>query len=282
MPTLVRYVVIALVLVLAIMAMRCGPRGDLTATIGNETSTPAPGIQNLLTASRRGDVNAVRKALSDGVDVTATDPVHGRSALMRAAAFNHASVVEALLAANANIAAVDSDTDSVLHIAAEANAPDVVPLLIRAGANVNAQRKRDGWTPLAAAVDAQAVGIVRSLLESRADPNRRGAGEPAPIELAIRRGNPTMVAALMASQASLTVSSDVTPTPASLLHLAIDNVQEGDAEIVRLLLAARADANSRDHNGRTPYARAALMTSAGFAKHGAALRDVFHAAGVKR
>jgi ankyrin repeat protein len=282
MPTLVRYLVLALVLMLALVAIRCGPTGDLTATIGNETSTPAPGIQNLLTASRRGDVNAVRKALSDGVDVNATDPIHGRTALMRAAAFNHASVVEALLAAKANIATVDSDTDSVLHIAAAANAPDVAPLLIRAGADVNAQRKRDGWTPLAAAADAEAVGIVRALLEARADPNRRGAGEPAPLELAIRAGNPTIVAALMASQASLTVSSDVMPTTASLLHMAIDNVQEGDPEIVRLLLAARADATSRDHNGRTPYARAALMASAGYAKHGAALRDVFHAAGVTR
>ena len=227
-------------------------------------------------------MDAVRKALADGVDVNATDPVHGRSALMRAAAFNHASVVQVLLAAKANIAAVDSDSDSVLHIAAEANASDVVPLLIRAGADVNVQRKRDGWTPLAAAVDAEAVEIVRSLLASRADPNRRGAGEPAPIELAIRAGNPTIVAALMASQASLTISSDVMPTTASLLHMAIDNVQEGDAEIVRLLLAARADATTRDHNGRTPYERAALMASAGYAKHGAALREVFHAAGVTR
>ncbi len=57
---------------------------------------------DLLTAARRGDVAALRKALAEGAPVNAADPDFAQTALIRAAMFGQRAAAEALLAAKAD------------------------------------------------------------------------------------------------------------------------------------------------------------------------------------
>ena len=256
---------------------------DVAGTFSDEARIPPPEAQAFFTAARRGDVDGIRAALAKGVDVNTVEPLYGRTALMRASGFNHLPAVQALLEARSAVTGADIDGDTVLHIAALSGAAAVIPVLVRAGADVNALRTREGGPPLARAVDAQQPAAARALLAAGANPNLRGSGEPAPLEQAIRRADADLVEALLAAKASLTPSTDVSPNAASLLHMAIDDVQDSDPAVVRLLLQAGADARAPDEQGRTPYARAVELASrAEFRDRVAPTVAVFRAAGVRR
>ena len=91
--------------------------------------------------------------------------------------------------------------------------PEVVSLLVGAGAEVDA-RARGGITPLheAAAENAHS-GVVTALVEAGADPNARDLDGVAPLHLAASSGNPAVVTALVEAGADLGVRdrSGVTP-----------------------------------------------------------------------
>lgn len=80
-------------------------------------------------------------------------------------------VVEALLAAGADVAALDLSSRTPLHLAANVGQVEVVRMLLRAGADVNAcEASSDGcadnWTPLHAAAWGGDTGVVTALLVS--------------------------------------------------------------------------------------------------------------------
>ena len=85
------------------------------------------------TAARRGDLQTLKSALAHGQDVNAREPAHGRTALMRAAAFDRKEAVELLLASRADARMADFDNHTAAQIAAEAGAESVLPLLAGAG-----------------------------------------------------------------------------------------------------------------------------------------------------
>jgi ankyrin repeat protein len=251
---------------------------DFAATFSEDAHVPSPPQQALLTAARRGDVPGLTAAVSQGADINGADPLYGRTALMRAAAFNHVAAVRALLQAGAAVGGTDLDGDSILHVAASAGAADVIPVLVAAGADVNAQRQPEGWTPLWRAVDAAQPAAVVALLAAGADVERRGPREPSPLERAILLADPEIVEALLTARPSLRPAGT---QAASLVHLVIDNVQPGDAAVIRLLLAAGADGTATDDRGQTPLQRAVSLARAGFPEHSAALVSTLQAAGTR-
>jgi ankyrin repeat protein len=214
-------------------------------------SVLTPAHRAFFTAARKGDVAGIRSGLAQGVDVNAHEPAVGRTALMRAAAFDRAEAVQALLASRADPNAVDDDRRTALQLAAKAGAVSVIPLLAAAGASRDAFYPDVGGerTALGLAVRADQVEAVRALLAAGADPDRAGPRVQSPIEDAIFARRPDIVQALIAGKARLTPSSASEP---ALLHLAISNCEEGAAEIVRLLIEAGADTRAPDKKGRTP------------------------------
>jgi ankyrin repeat protein len=94
--------------------------------------------ERLWDASMAGDTVGVVQALADSADVnvldTRTNP-NGRRALNWAAWHNHVPVIELLLAAGAEIDAVNNTGFSPLHHAAEAGSPDAARALIGRGAD---------------------------------------------------------------------------------------------------------------------------------------------------
>lgn len=94
--------------------------------------------ERLWDASMARDTLGVVQALADGADVNALDTrtnLNGRRALNWAAWYNNVSVVELLLAAGAEIDAVNNTGFSPLHHAAEAGSPDAARALIAGGAD---------------------------------------------------------------------------------------------------------------------------------------------------
>jgi ankyrin repeat protein len=257
----------------------------------------------LMTAARTGRVDVLEALLDAGADVRARERWFGETALIWAAAENHAGAVttltgrgagvderssladiprqkrrngqsilplghwtplmyaarenaldagRALIAAGAGLDLADPDGATALVIAVINAHYEFAALLLDAGADPNVVDTDAGMGPLYAAIDMHrlavghgrpnprpsgaldSVDIVRMLLERKADPNARLKG-------------PIMQRQHTAGDATL--GAGATP----LMRAA----KSGDAQIVRLLLAAGADPAATMPNGSTPLMYAA-------------------------
>lgn len=117
----------------------------------------------------------------------------GETPLFVAARRNDPAVVYLLLRAGADILVRNRQGESVLHHANDCN----VPLLVEAGALVNAQDAR-GRTPLHVAVELQDPEIVAALLKAGAARDLRDADGCTPLQRAEELGDEECVALLSA------------------------------------------------------------------------------------
>jgi ankyrin repeat protein len=120
-----------------------------------------------------GDLENVKLLLAHGADPGA--------ALAQAVTFGYPDVVRVLIAAGAPAKLTESSGINLLHWAAIANRPAVIPALVEAGVSINAQDE-SGFTPLmyAATIDFGDTKSLNALLKAGADPNiRNGEGRTA-------------------------------------------------------------------------------------------------------
>lgn len=257
----------------------------------------AEGDTALMNAARAGSADGVRALLAHGADPNATETSKGQSALMWAAAENHAAVMKALIDAGAKLdersrpgTLVNPDEGgfTALQFAARSNAAEAVRLLLRAGVSVN-ERAVDGSTPLVLAVASGHFDLASELLDAGADPDAGGVGWTALHEIAwLRRpqiglnhpspvpqgmtGSLTLVKTLIARGAN--VNARMTGEPdrryvgrspgkyvgATPFFLAAKTV---DLPLMKLLVANGADPNLPNVDETTP-----LMAAAGVGIHG--------------
>jgi hypothetical protein len=103
--------------------------------------------KDLWRASSDGDVARVKSALAAGADIEGIDfseNKNGRRALNYAALNDRAAVIEALLAAGANIESLNRTRFTPLHHAAEAGSINAIKMLLKHGANKRAKMYRGG------------------------------------------------------------------------------------------------------------------------------------------
>jgi len=151
-------------------------------------------------AARRGDENAVRKALAlDPALATATDAA-GLTALDWAATRDDWPVFRQLLAAGAPVDRVGFDGGTVLHRAAHHDRPEMIRALLDAGADVGASNQW-GRTPLHVAARRGCVRSARLLIERGAALEAETREGWTPLNVAYRSGQPEIVTLLLAAGA---------------------------------------------------------------------------------
>lgn len=262
-----------------------------TALSGGETV--------LMTAARTGKVDALQRLIRRGANVNAREVSTGQTALMWAAARNNAESLKALLEAGADInvqtekaaqgggstfAAASSTGFSALMFAARAGNIDAVRVLLEAGADVN-QTLSDGQNVLVVATANAHWQLADFLLDKGADPNADKAGWSALHQAARTRrpnigfGTPGPIPT--GTLDSINVIKKMIAKGAVVnLRMSKNGIKDGqrnrlnrlgatpfflaakntDVEVLKVLVAAGANANIKSADNTTP-----LMVAAGLA-----------------
>jgi len=125
-----------------------------------------------LSLVRTGTPQQIQAAIDQGEDVNAHDKLLGWTALIYAAAYNpNPEVITVLLKAGADIKARNKDGETALMLAAQYNQnPEVITTLLRAGADLEARDSSFGWTPLMLAASSNPnPEVITTLLKAGAD-----------------------------------------------------------------------------------------------------------------
>jgi len=159
--------------------------------------------------------------------------------------------------------AADSDGTTALHWAVRADQLEIASLLIRSGADANAE-SRLGVTPLYLAAQNGNAAMIQKLLAAgaKADQVDRATGESI-LMAAIRAGSIDSVRALLTSGADPNVAEpQLRLTPLMLA------AESGHAAIVRALIERGADVHARTRTAATPAPRLPCVDRAGCGSHG--------------
>lgn len=132
--------------------------------IAEEGETP------LMKAARVGRVEPIRDLLSHGAKVNTTEPFHGQSALMWAAAGGNASAAEMMIEFGADVKAKSRGGFTPLLFAVRNGHIDAAKVLLEHGANAN-DVAPDGTNALNMAVVNAYFELASVLLDHGADPN---------------------------------------------------------------------------------------------------------------
>lgn len=227
--------------------------------MGNCSSTPS--AAELMASVRAGDHAAISACVTQGVDIACVDE-NGDTALHVGVRHFKTAVFSLLLQHTSNLEETDAQGLTALHRAAVFNS-EAARMLLDAGADKVAPTP-SGDTPLhvAAAVsenDGDGPHLCVLLLQRGAPVNTRNMRGATPLHLAASKCVPDSVRLLLRSEADVRAVDKAGNTP---LHLAASThpMRSGDEprieETVRLLLCAGADPLARNSAGATPIALA--------------------------
>ncbi len=193
-----------------------------------------------------GNVPEVRKLLALGVSPNALTNDHQMSVLMQAAGAGKVWMVRILLENGANPNYVSPQSKTVLHVAAAGGTGEVVTRLLAAGADPLAQGS-NGATALHDAVWCRNTETVKALLHAYRAQNFNPDGQRngLPLTMAVRDGNRAIVKLFLEAGTDLRHPQFEAQPPL------IEAVLYGRVEIARMLLAAGADPDARDADGKS-------------------------------
>ena len=209
---------------------------------------------------RTGTPQKIQVAIKSGVDVNAREdpnpliiPPNGMTPLMLAASSNpNPVVITILLKAGADIEAQTKDGATALMYAAKVNQnADVIMTLLKAGADVNAQDV-SGMTPLMdAAWGNHNPEVISTLLKAGADieiREKNGGGRTALLLAAQNNDNPKVTTTLLKAGADIEAQDEKGKT--ALMYAAQSNF---NPKVVTVLLNSGANAKAQDNAGKAAF-----------------------------
>eukprot|EP00930_Biecheleria_cincta_P097403 TRINITY_DN89117_c0_g1_i1.p1 TRINITY_DN89117_c0_g1~~TRINITY_DN89117_c0_g1_i1.p1 ORF type:complete len:382 (+),score=70.62 TRINITY_DN89117_c0_g1_i1:114-1259(+) len=210
------------------------------------------GLTPLHEAAMQGDIAKVKECLDSGANVCIGD-MQDVTPLHFACRCGHLEIVNALIEAKADIAAVTGDRGKYagrmpLHAAADNGSLPVIQRLLALGADLHA-KDRDGRTPLhwAAITQAGSAKPAEALLEARADVTAVTNLSRTPLHFAARAGNADVIEILVAAKADINAkNTEKGNTP---LHAAAGSASLTAAQII---LDAGADIDALDDSAMMP------------------------------
>jgi ankyrin repeat protein len=113
----------------------------------NPNTSIGTGETPLMTCARTGNDRTVRLLLGRGADVNAKEPTQNQTALMWAAAEQHADILQTLIAAKADLRAHTKIGFTALHFAARVGDLESTRVLLDAGLDVNTRAQPDPVKP---------------------------------------------------------------------------------------------------------------------------------------
>ena len=177
------------------------------------------GMSALHWAAMNGNTEIAELLISAGASPRSATRLGSYTALHLAAKGGHASVVKALIAAGADARAVTSTGGAApLHLAAANGDVATIAALVAGGADVNARDKQWGHTPLMFASASNRAPAIVALIEFHADPSIAGTTidmvqRAKADDEAQQRRNATMDA-LRGKEAAPTAVTQAAPAPA--------------------------------------------------------------------
>ena len=135
------------ILLLIILFTSACAQSEKNTTTNTEinTSENKPKV-DLHTAVLSGNLEMVKQHIKAGTDINQKEAMSSSTPLMSAITFNKPEIVEALIAANANLSLKNNDGSTALHIAAFFGRIEIVQMLIDAKADKTI-RNNFGATP---------------------------------------------------------------------------------------------------------------------------------------
>ena len=157
---------------------------------GADANVVSSGAPPLLACAQAGAVPGVQMLIARGADVNAKDSFRGQTALMWAAAENHADLIKVLLAGGAVVDARSNGNFTALMFAVRQDAREAVPLLLAAGADVNLTGP-NGQDVLRVAITNRHYTVAATLLDAGARTMTRDKQGDTPLhELVTSRSAP--------------------------------------------------------------------------------------------
>ena len=196
-----------------------------------------------LKAATRGDMDVLKSYLAGkhAAEYLKVTDRQGYTALHLAAKAGKLDVIDALVAAGANIEATGSIHYTPLAIAVSSGRTDALRRLLARGADPNGE-VLGGATPLSIAASRSSPTAVANLLEAKADPNLH-----KPLMQAMQYDRTEIVKLLINAGADINIHDDQKRFP---LHFAAINASK---ELTTLLIDKGADIDQRDGaNGYSP------------------------------
>lgn len=137
-----------------------------------ELLRPKAGELDIFEGAALGDADRLRSLLREHPDLVCTVSADGFTPLHLASFFSQPAAAEELLnhGADPNAVATNGSKLAVINSAAASNNAEVVKMLLREGANPDAQQN-GGFTALHAAAQHNNAEMVQALLDAGADPS---------------------------------------------------------------------------------------------------------------
>ncbi len=171
--------------------------------------------------------------------------MRGATPLNFAAHFGRADIVKLLIKGGANMNAKTAGGMTILGSSLDSNNSDLIRYLIDEGADP-LEKIINGSTLLQVAVPMCSVEIIDLLLKAGINAHEENADGVTALPLAIVFGRSDVLALFIKRGVDLNVKPE---NGFTLLHSAS---RIGNCEIVKLLIGQKADVNAKDCNGRTP------------------------------